>query len=91
MRIRRQPAPVDLLTELEQLVLAQAAFEEALAIRQRSLEPTDPRIANSLNNLGRFLRGMGKLEEAEARLREGQAVAENAFGEIHPLLATLDI
>jgi tetratricopeptide (TPR) repeat protein len=57
-------------------------YREALAIRERAFGD-HPVTAQSHNNLGVFLRGVGQEERALAHLQRALAIHRTAFGESH--------
>lgn len=63
---------------------AQPAFEEALRLRERRLEPDDPDLGVSLNNLAELYRATGRYAEAEPLFERALKITEAALGAEHP-------
>lgn len=57
--------------------------EKALAIREKILGPDDPAVAESLVNIGRVLRGMGKSAETQSLFERSLEIRMARFGEQH--------
>jgi len=66
---------------------ALAMTREALRLRQLHLGPTNPAVAEALNNLGAMLYNVGDYPGAERAAREALAIRTNAFGQIHTNVA----
>ena len=66
---------------------AQRMFEASLALRQKTLPPDDPALANSLNNLGIAYDKQAKYKEALDAYERALAIREKAFGPDHPVVA----
>ena len=64
-------------------VQLKAALQEA-----ESFEPDDPRLAQSLNNLGLLYEAQGKYAEAEPLYQRALGIWEKALGPDHPNAAT---
>jgi len=67
---------------------AQVHYEQALALRERSLDKDDPDIATSLNNLALLYYAQGKYAEAEPLYEKALGIRKRALGEEHPDVAT---
>ena len=62
----------------------------ALEIRERELGPNHPRVAATLNNLGRLRYAEGDYDAAVSRLKRSIQIREDAYGPEHPdLVSTL--
>jgi serine/threonine-protein kinase len=57
---------------------------QAADIFRTALGPASPQLADDLIELGNALERMGRLTEAEARIREGLAMLTKLLGENHP-------
>src|SRR5262249_23655884 len=68
--------------------LASTTLAEALAIRERLLDPEHPDVAVSLNNLALLLQDTNRLSEAEPLSRRALAISEKSYGPDHPDVAT---
>jgi CHAT domain-containing protein/Tfp pilus assembly protein PilF len=66
---------------------ARAAFERALAIRERLLAPDDPAVATSLNNLALLFHVSGAYGNAEPLYQRALAIREKKLGADSPLVA----
>jgi tetratricopeptide (TPR) repeat protein len=53
---------------------AVALYQEAIAIKQRVLGPSDPEVATTLHNLALLLKSAGRTDEAESIWAEARAV-----------------
>ena len=67
--------------------LAEAAYQRALAIREKTLGPGHPFVAETLNSLAVLDYNRGKYALAEALHRRALAIREKALGGEHPLVA----
>jgi tetratricopeptide (TPR) repeat protein len=67
-------------TELHQ---ARPLVEAALAIREAQLEPDDPDVAQSLNDLGNVLRELGEFSAARQALERALTIREARHGSDH--------
>lgn len=67
--------------------LAQPAFEEALQLREARLEPDDPALSATLNNLAALYHATGRYAEAEPLYQRAIAIDEGTLGPNHPDLA----
>lgn len=63
---------------------AEPRFKDALAIRERVLEPDHPLIATSLNNLALLYHDQGKYDEALPLLFDALAIQEKSTESNHP-------
>src|SRR5262249_11817647 len=81
------------LAERGDLVAAAKLWQEAFALC-RQLYPKGKypdghlNLADTLNNLGDLLRGLGKVEEARAHLEQALAIQKKALPKDHPKLAS---
>jgi serine/threonine-protein kinase len=66
---------------------AEPILQEALAIR-RALAGDDPELAEDLDSAAIVLRSRGRLDDAEAAVRESLAVRRRVLGDGHPEVAT---
>jgi tetratricopeptide (TPR) repeat protein len=64
---------------------AEPLFRRALAIREKSLGPDHPSVANSLTNLANLLYVSNRRAEAEPLFRRALAICEKSYGADHPL------
>jgi hypothetical protein len=62
---------------------SESYWEEAYAIQERELGPTNPASAQTLASLVGILNGTGRAREAEPRIREATRVMRTVFGERH--------
>ncbi len=62
-------------------------LQRALAIKERTLAPSDPSIAITLNALAGVFRDQGRFAEAESDYKRALAIREKAFGSKHPSVA----
>jgi tetratricopeptide (TPR) repeat protein len=67
--------------------LAGTALAEALAIRERLLDPEHFYVVVSLNNLALLLHDTNRLSEAEPLFRRALAINEKSYGPDHPDVA----
>jgi Protein of unknown function (DUF2914)/Tetratricopeptide repeat len=67
-------------------VSAREYLRQAVALQEASVGPTDPFLANTLNNLGVVYEREGKPAEAEACYRRAYAVARAALAPDHPFV-----
>lgn len=86
----------DLEVAWSAILAAQAKYDEALlhgqralALRERSLRPDDPALADAHTNLGDIQQGRGEYAEAQARYERALALAEQAVGPDHPQIAVI--
>jgi len=70
-----------------QYTQAKILFERALAISEKTLEPTDPTIGVRRNNLGSVLYDLGDLNGAKTQYEQALAIDEAAYGPDHPAVA----
>jgi non-specific serine/threonine protein kinase/serine/threonine-protein kinase len=63
-------------------------LEESLTLREGTLDPSDPAIAQSLSGLGLLLWKTGELEEASQRLRQALQIRTDALGLEEPEVAS---
>ena len=63
---------------------AAAAYDEALAAKERSLGSTHPELVPTLNNVGLLLAQSGRFDEAEAAYRRALGLLEQAGLPEHP-------
>ena len=61
-------------------------FEQGLKLKEKSLDPMDPSLAVSLNNLAGLYHSQRKFQEAEPLYQRALKVTENAMGPEHPSL-----
>ncbi len=61
-------------------------FEQGLKLREKRLDPMDPSLAVSLNNLAGLYHGQGRFQKAEPLYQRALKVTENAMGPEHPSL-----
>jgi tetratricopeptide (TPR) repeat protein len=66
--------------EMNRFPEAEAAFREALAIREEALDAGDPSIAVSLNNLGDILHQQGRSDEGVPLLARAVDIESKAYG-----------
>ncbi len=66
---------------------ARQLYERALAIREQTLGPNHPQIANSLNNLSALVQAQGDLAAARPLFERALAIREQALGPDHPNMA----
>jgi tetratricopeptide (TPR) repeat protein len=66
---------------------ARPLFERALEIREKTVGPNHPDMAESLNNLGGLLRVQGDLAEAQPYYERALEIWEKALGPDHPSTA----
>jgi tetratricopeptide (TPR) repeat protein len=76
-----------LLRERGEFGAALAKAEEGLALRERSLPPDDPAIADALSLIGIIQWDQGNYEAALATNARALAMRERTFGPMHPLVA----
>ena len=67
---------------------AGAALEEALRLREAHLDPRDPDVGTSFNNLAELHRETGRYAEAEPLFERAIAIIEAAHGPEHPDVAS---
>jgi len=70
------------------LVKAELFGQRALAMREKTLGPEHPVVANSLNNLGLLYTDLGDLRKAESYQLRALSMIKQTLGLEHPLLAT---
>ena len=94
----RHPLRADVLAQLSGLAIylsdfagAERMSREALEIRRASLRSGDPLIASSLELHAAHLRRLGRLDDAEAELREAIALDQAAGGPQSPDAAYLQL
>lgn len=68
---------------------AEPLFQQALAIRERSLEPEHSLLASPLNNLAVVYKEQGKYAEAEPLYQRALTIREQSLGPEHPLVANV--
>jgi tetratricopeptide (TPR) repeat protein len=68
---------------------AEPLFKQALAIREKTLDPDDPNLATSLNNLAELYRVQGRYADAEPLYKRALAIYEKVRGPDNPNVATL--
>ena len=61
--------------------------EQALTLRQKSLEPNHPDIAGSLNSIGNYLASQGKYQEAQKEHEQALAIRKKSLEPNHPDIA----
>ena len=66
---------------------AEPLMRQALAIREKTLKPDHPKVANSLNNLVLLLADTNRLGEAELLMRRALDIDERAYGPDRPEVA----
>jgi tetratricopeptide (TPR) repeat protein len=66
---------------------AEPLYERALNIRERTLDPNHPDVAQSLNNLALIYRTLGRHEQAAPLYERALRILEQALGPHHPILA----
>ncbi len=66
---------------------AEPLLDGALALRRRHLDPDDPELADSLDNLGRLETARARFAEAETLHRESVELRRHRLGERHPELS----
>jgi len=76
------------LTEIAEFDKAEPLFRRALSIREASLGPDHPDVAQSLNNLATLLSDTNLNSEAEPHDRRALCIMEAFFGQDHPDVAT---
>ena len=74
----------DIYREMGQYGEALPLAQSALTIRQKTLEPTDPKVTNSLSNLAGIYMKQGKPAEAELLYKRSLEIREKALGPNHP-------
>jgi tetratricopeptide (TPR) repeat protein len=67
---------------------AEPLYQRALAIREKTLGPEHPDVAQSLNNLAGLYYAQGQYAKAEPLHQRALAILEKALGLEHPYLAT---
>jgi len=63
-------------------------LKQALAIRERALGADHPKVALSLDFIGRCLFEQGKYQEAKQKFLEAYQISKNVIGENHPITVT---
>jgi tetratricopeptide (TPR) repeat protein len=66
---------------------AQQHLEKSLHIREKSLGPDHPDVANSLNNLAELYRKQGKFDKANPLFQRALKIREKTLGPDHPSVA----
>ena len=66
---------------------AEPLYKRSLAIREKTLGPDHPDVAQSLNNLALLYQAQGRLAEAEPLFKRSLATWEKALGPEHPTVA----
>ncbi len=64
-------------------------YERLVAIRKKTLRPTHPLLAISLNNLAESYRLQRQYPEAEACYQESLSIAEQTQGKDHPSVGAI--
>jgi tetratricopeptide (TPR) repeat protein len=67
---------------------AEPLYQRALAILEKTLDPEDPVVASSLNNLAELYRAQGQYAKAEPFYERTLAIREKTLGPEHPVVAT---
>jgi serine/threonine protein kinase/tetratricopeptide (TPR) repeat protein len=67
---------------------AQSLMEEALSIRETSLDPNDPAVAESLSSLGNNFWRKGEFEKARSLHERALEIRRESFGPEHPTIAS---
>jgi CHAT domain-containing protein len=67
---------------------AEPLIKRSLAIYEKALGTDDPRVAVSLNNLGKLYAKQSRYTEAEPLIKRSLAINEKALGLDHPSVAT---
>jgi tetratricopeptide (TPR) repeat protein len=65
-----------------------AEHRRALELRRENVAADDPRVADSLLNLGLALADADRFDEADAALAEAEQIVRKRFGEAHPRFAS---
>jgi len=65
-----------------------AEHERALALRREHAAGDDPRVADSLVNLGNALADAGRFDDADRALAEAEPLFRKLYGDRHPKLAS---
>jgi hypothetical protein len=73
-----------LLQATNRLADAEPLSRRALAIREKSLGPDHPDVAQSLNTLALMLQATNRLAEVEPLVRRALAIYERSLGPDHP-------
>ena len=68
---------------------AEPLFKRALALREKSLTPGHPDIAQSLNNLATLYEKQDRHTDSEPLFKRALAIYQKAAGPEHPAVATL--
>jgi tetratricopeptide (TPR) repeat protein len=71
-----------------QYAKAEPLYKQALAIREKALDPEDPKVATSLNNLAGVYHNQGQYAKAEPLCRRALVIREKTLGPQHPRVAT---
>ena len=74
---------LQVFTETENL------YRKALVIQERTLGPSHPATANTLNNLSTYLDRRGRPQEAEPLQRRALDILEKSLGPLHPDTAAM--
>jgi len=77
------------LDERARYVEAELLYQRALSIREQSLGPEHPDVADSLNNLANLYDSQGKYAEAELLYQRALSIREQSLGPEHPDVAAL--
>ena len=75
------------MLKLARYTEAEPLFRRALAIREKSLGPDHPDVANSLNGLAALLNDTDRRAEAEPLFRRALAIWEKSLSPDHPNVA----
>ena len=67
---------------------AEQLFKRSLAIREKSLGPDHPDVAESLSNLAEVYRAQGKYGVAESLYELSLPILQKTLGPEHPTVAT---
>ena len=74
---------------LQAFTETESLFRKALAIQERTLGPSHPATANTLNNLSTYLDRRGRPQEAEPLQRRALDILERSLGSLHPDTAAM--
>jgi len=76
-------------SNLQAFTETETLFRKALAIQERTLGPSHPATANTLNNLSTYLDRRGRSQEAEPLQRRALDILEKSLGSLHPDTAAM--
>ncbi|TSA14961.1 MAG: CHAT domain-containing protein [Betaproteobacteria bacterium] len=76
-------------SNLQAYTETESLFRKALAVQERTLGPSHPATANTLNNLSTYLDRRGRSQEAEPLQRRALDILEKRLGPLHPNTAAM--